>query len=116
MIEIKNTHEIEMLRAAGKIVAQTFQVIEPTIKPGAVLRDIDQVAEKFIKKQGAETLYKDIRQVPHQRPFPGVITTSINNQICHGIPDERILEEGDIVGIDIGLKYKGWCGDVCYTL
>ena len=104
-----------MLRAAGKIVAQTFQVIKPCIKPGAVLRDIDKVAEEFITKHDAETLYKGIRQMPHQRPFPGVITSSINNQICHGIPDGRVLKEGDIVGIDIGLKYKGWCADVCHT-
>lgn len=115
MIEIKNKHEIEALRAAGRIVAKTFLEIEPAIKPGAVLRDIDKVAEKFIKKQGAETLYKGIRQVPHQRPFPGVITASINNQICHGIPDGRVLKQGDIVGIDIGLQYKGWCGDACKT-
>lgn len=115
MIDIKNKHEIEMLRAAGKIVASTFQEIETVIKPGAVLRDIDKIAEEFIKKEGAETLYKGIRQLPHQRPFPGVITASINNQICHGIPDDRVLKDGDIVGIDIGLRYKGWCGDACFT-
>lgn len=115
MIEIKNQHEIEALRAAGRIAALTFIEIEPTIQPGAVLKDIDQVAEKFIKKHGAETLYKGIRQLPHQRPFPGVICASVNQQICHGIPDNRVLKEGDIVGIDIGLKYKGWCGDMCRT-
>ncbi len=115
MIEIKNQHEIEALRAAGRIAALTFIEIESTIQPGAVLKDIDQVAEKFIKKHGAETLYKGIRQLPHQRPFPGVICASVNQQICHGIPDNRVLKEGDIVGIDIGLKYKGWCGDMCRT-
>jgi len=115
LIEIKTQHEIEGLRAAARIVVETFLEIESKIKPGAILREIDQVAERFIKKQGAQTLYKGIRQVPHQRPFPGVITASINNQICHGIPDGRILKEGDIIGIDIGLQYKGWCGDVCKT-
>lgn len=115
MIEIKTKHEIEMLRAAGKIVAQTFLEIESSIKPGVALKELDQVAERFIKKQGAETLYKGIRQMPRQRPFPGVITASVNNQICHGFPDGRILKEGDIVGIDIGLQYKGWCGDACFT-
>ncbi len=115
MIEIKTQHEIDALRAAGQIVAQTFTVIEPAIQPGAVLRDIDQVAENFIKKHGAETLYKGIRQLPHQRPFPGVICASVNQQICHGIPDTRVLKEGDIVGIDIGLRYKGWCGDMCMS-
>jgi len=115
MINIKTKHEIEGLRAAGRIVAETFEVIAHHIRSGAVLKEIDKHAEKFILSQGAETLYKGIRQRAHQRPFPGVITTSINHQICHGIPDDRILKEGDIVGIDIGLRYKGWCGDACKT-
>lgn len=115
MIEIKTQHEVEALRAAGRIVAQTFIEIEPFIKPGAVLQDVDRVAEKFILKHGAETLYKGIRQVPHQRPFPGVICASVNREICHGMPNDRVLQEGDIVGIDIGLRYKGWCGDACRT-
>ena len=115
MINLKTKQEIEGLRAAAVIVSETFHEIEELIIPGAKLKDIDLHAEKFICKQKAETLYKGIRQRPHQRPFPGSITASINNQICHGIPDNRILRNGDIVGIDIGLKYKGWCGDACYT-
>ena len=115
MISIRNKDEIKGLRRSGRIVAETFAVIEDMIKPGMILSEIDQTAEKYILAQGAETLYKGIRQRPHQRPFPGVITTSLNHQICHGIPDGRILIEGDIIGIDIGLRYKGWCGDACKT-
>ena len=115
MIEIKSKKEIEGLRAAGKIVAETFNLLQPLIQPGVELSLLDKEAEQFILNKGAETLYKGIRQRPHQRPFPGVITASINQQICHGIPDNRKLKEGDIVGIDIGLKYKGWCGDACKT-
>lgn len=115
MITLRTKHEIEGLRAAGQIVAATFAEMEKKIKPGVTLKDIDRTAEDFILSRGAETLYKGIRQRPNQRPFPGVITASINNEICHGIPDGRILKEGQIVGIDIGLKYKGWCGDACFT-
>lgn len=115
MISIRNKEEIQGLRDSGRIVAETFLVIEKYIQPGVILKDIDRAAEKYILKQNAETLYKGIRQRPRQRPFPGVITTSLNHQICHGIPDDRILEEGDIIGIDIGLRYKGWCGDACKT-
>ncbi len=115
MISIRNKDEIRGLRTSGRIVAETFAVIEDMIQPGVVLKDIDHVAEEYILQQVAETLYKGIRQRPRQRPFPGVITTSINHQICHGIPDNRILEEGDIIGIDIGLRYQGWCGDACKT-
>ena len=115
LINIRTKQEIEGLRAAARIVAETFAVVEGMIRPGTVLEEVDRAAEKNILKQGAETLYKGIRQRPHQRPFPGVITASINHQICHGIPDGRVLQEGDIVGIDIGLRYKGWCGDACFT-
>lgn len=115
MIKIKDGNQIETLRASGRIVAETFDLIAPLIKPGAVLAEVDKAAEAYILSKGAETLYKGIRQRPRQRPFPGVITASLNHEICHGIPDGRVLEEGDIVGIDIGLKYKGWCGDACKT-
>jgi len=115
MNRIKNDHQIEALRNSGRIVAQTLDEIAPLIKPGAVLAHIDQAAEAFILSKGAQTLYKGIRQRPRQRPFPGVVTASVNHEICHGIPDGRVLKEGDIVGIDIGLKYKGWCGDACKT-
>lgn len=115
MINIRTSQEITGLRAAARIVAETLKEIEGLMHPGTVLSEIDHKAEKYILKQGGETLYKGIRQRPHQRPFPGVICTSLNNQICHGIPDGRVLKEGDIVGIDIGLRYKGWCGDACVT-
>jgi methionyl aminopeptidase len=115
MINIKTDNEIAGLKAAGHIIAQTFAEIQPLIVPGTILWDIDKAAEDFILNQGAETLYKGIQQRPRQRPFPGVITTSINHQICHAIPDGRELKKGDIIGIDIGLRYKGWCGDACVT-
>lgn len=115
MIIIKTEAEIQGLRVAGSIVAQTFELIGEKIQPGISLRYLDEVAERFILKEGAETLYKGITQRPGQIPFPGVITAAVNDEICHGMPDDRILKDGDIVGIDIGLRYKGWCGDACVT-
>jgi len=115
VIVIKSAREIKALQSAGQIVAQTFKKIEEAIAPGVALKELDKIAESFILSKGAETLYKGIRQRPRQRPFPGVITTSVNNEICHAIPDKRILKNGDIIGIDIGLRYKGWCGDACVT-
>jgi methionyl aminopeptidase len=115
LIELRTKHEIEALRAAAQITAQTHARLAGEIHAGIRLKDLDTIAEEFILAQGAATLYKGIRQVPNQRPFPGVICASVNNEICHGLPDGRILKEGDIVGIDIGLRYKGWCGDVCVT-
>jgi methionyl aminopeptidase len=115
MIILKTKSEIQGLRDAGRIVALTFEIIHEKTQPGIMLRALDEVAEKFILKEGAETLYKGITQRPGQIPFPGVITAAVNDEICHGMPNERILNEGDIVGIDIGLRYKGWCGDACVT-
>ena len=115
MITIKSKKEIEQLRKAGQLVIETFKNLESFIQPGISLRELDEYATRFLTEQGAETLYKGYKQMPDQPPFPGVITASINSEICHGIPDKRTLRDGDIVGIDIGLRYQGWCGDACVT-
>jgi methionyl aminopeptidase len=104
------------MRAAGRLVAECFAILEENIKPGVTLKALDGLVERYIYKQGAETLYKGYRGSRNEHPpFPGVICASVNHEICHGIPDGRVLEEGDIVGIDIGLRLKGFCGDACVT-
>ncbi|RME85197.1 MAG: type I methionyl aminopeptidase [Caldilineae bacterium] len=115
-IPLKNERELAAMRAAGRLVAETFAMIAEQIAPGITLKDLDRMTEEFIISHGARSLYKGYRgsQATHP-PFPGVICASVNHEICHGIPDERVLEEGDIVGIDIGLQYRGYCGDACVT-
>jgi methionyl aminopeptidase len=104
------------MRAAGRLVAESFALLEEAIKPGVSLHDLNQMVETHIIKQGAEPLYKGYQGSSAEHPpFPGTICASVNHEICHGIPDGRILKEGDIIGIDIGLLYKGWCGDACVT-
>ncbi|HEY53873.1 MAG TPA: type I methionyl aminopeptidase [Caldilineae bacterium] len=112
----KNTREITKMRDAGHLVAETFAVLEEHIAPGVTLRDLDRLAEEYIISKGAKSLYKGYRgsQADHP-PFPGVICASLNHEICHGLPDGRTLEEGDIIAIDIGLRYRGYCGDACVT-
>lgn len=113
---IKTAEEITILREANRIVAQAFQRIGDLIAPGITLREIDNMVEQFIRAQGALPLYKGYRgSPPTHPPFPGVICASVNNEICHGLPDGRKLQEGDIVGIDIGLLYHEYCGDSCVT-
>jgi len=104
------------MRDAGRLVAETFALIREQIAPGVTLRDLDRLSEEYIISKGAKSLYKGYRgsQANHP-PFPGVICASVNNEICHGLPDGRILNEGDIIGIDIGLRYRGYCGDACVT-
>lgn len=114
-ITLKSRREIEHLRAAGKLVAQTFAMLRPHIQPGISTAELDQLAEDFIRSHGAEPVYKGYapRGAP---PFPGTICSSINDVICHGIPGRKqILRQGDIVGVDIGLRLNGWIGDSCVT-
>jgi methionyl aminopeptidase len=115
-IKLKRPAQIKELRESGRLVAETFREIEKEIRPGARLSDLDRIAEDYLRSRGAEPLYKGYRgNPPSHPPFPGVICASINEEICHGLPDERALRSGDIVGIDIGLIYNGWCGDACVT-
>jgi methionyl aminopeptidase len=115
-IQLKSTKDIAQMREAGRIVADTFARIEPHVKPGVTLSELDRVATEYLLSQGATTLYKGYKgSAGDHPPFPGVICASLNHEICHGLPDGRVLREGDIVGVDIGLKYKGMCGDACVT-
>ncbi len=115
-IAIKKPKEIIKMRNAGRLVAETFELIREQIQPGVTLRDLDRLSEEHILSRGASSLYKGYKgsQANHP-PFPGVICASVNQEICHGLPDDRVLNSGDIIGIDIGLRYKGYCGDACVT-
>ncbi len=115
-IILKRTKEIETLRAANRLVAEAFQELEGAIRPGVRLADLDKMVAGFIEGRGAASLYRGYRgSTGAQPPFPGTICASVNEEICHGIPDNRRLRDGDIVGIDIGLRLDGWCGDACVT-
>jgi len=110
----KRPEEIAALREAGRLVAQTFTELANAIVPGVALIELDRLATTFIESRGAKPLYRGYQGNPaHHPPFPGTICASVNDEICHGIPDARTLSDGDIVGIDIGLRYRGWCGDSC---
>lgn len=105
-----------MLAASGSLVADCFDMLQESIQPGAKLRDLDRMVEEHIVKNGAKSLYKGYRgNPPTHPPFPGTICAAVNQEICHGFPDDRILNDGDIVGIDIGLLMNDYCGDACVT-
>jgi methionyl aminopeptidase len=117
-IELKTREQIALMREAGRIVAEVYEVLRPHVVPGVTTLDLDRMAEEYIRKRGAIPVYKGYlpagaRGVP---PFPGTICASVNEVICHGIPSQKIrLNEGDIIGVDIGVKFQGWCGDSCVT-
>ncbi len=118
---IKTTEQIAQLRAAGRIVAETYEALRPQIVPGVTTGELDRLAEAFIRKQGAFPVYKGYgalaphRGQPGRRPFPATICVAVNDVICHGFPGRQELRDGDIIGIDIGVTYRGWVGDSCVT-
>lgn len=112
-VALKSAREIEIMRKAGGLVAETFRILEPFVKPGAKLKDLDRIAEEHIRKAGAVPAY--LGYGPRNNPFPATLCMSVNEVICHGIPDDRELKEGDIVGVDVGVLLNGYYGDACYT-
>ena len=110
---LKNAREIELMRRAGALVAETFRVLDPYVVPGASIQELDQIAEDFIRSRGAVPAY--VGYGPRNNPFPATICASVNEVICHGIPTPRKLREGDIIGVDIGVKLSGVYGDACHT-
>jgi len=95
-IQLKRPAEVEGLREAGRIVAGAFAMLRGQIRPGVSLRELDQRVTDFLAQQGAEPLYKGYRGRPASHPpFPGVICASVNSEICHGLPDGRVLRAGD---------------------
>ena len=110
MITRRNEREIELLRQAGKIVAMTHEHLKPFIKAGISTKELDEMAEKFIRSQGAIPSFKGYGG------FPGSICASVNDVLVHGIPNAaHILKNGDIISVDIGANYKGYHGDSAWT-
>jgi len=109
MINYKSERELKLMRDAGKIVALTHKELEKAIKPGISTLQLNNIAEDFIKKQGARPAFKGLYG------FPAAVCISVNEEVVHGIPDDRKLEIGDIVGCDLGVELNGYYGDAAYT-
>ncbi len=109
MIIIKSPSEIEFMRKAGKVVAQTHAEIKKMIRPGITTLELDRIAEEYILKSGAIPSFKGYNG------FPASICASINEQVVHGFPSNRKLKEGDIISVDIGATLDGFVGDSAKT-
>ena len=109
MITIKSKEEIELLRIAGEITGSTHNYLKKYIKPGITTKELDKLAEDYIISRGATPSFKGYDG------FPGTICTSVNNEVVHGIPSDRVLKDGDIISLDIGACYKGYHGDSAWT-
>ncbi len=109
MVSIKSKREIELMREAGRIVALAHKAIAENIKPGITTYELNNIAEKVIIEAGASPSFKGYSG------FPAAICASPNEEVVHGIPNDKELEEGDILSVDIGAYYKGYHGDSAWT-
>ena len=109
MIVIKTQNEIDLMRQAGKIVAETLSLVEKKVKPGVTTAELDRVAEEFITKHGAKPSFKGLYG------FPASLCISVNEQVVHGIPGGYVLQDGDIISVDCGAELNGFHGDAART-
>jgi methionyl aminopeptidase len=112
MIQLKSQREIEVMARGGQILAETVTLMEKSVRPGISTQDLDKIADEFIRSHpGAIPSFKGLYN------FPASICTSINNEIVHGIPSrKRVLIEGDIVSVDVGVKFEGYHTDSATTV
>jgi len=109
MIHSKSETQLDLMREAGRIVALTHKELQQAIRPGVTTRELDQIADDFIRKQGALPSFKGYHG------YPASICASVNEVIVHGIPGDRELKDGDIISIDIGANIHGYHGDSAWT-
>ena len=110
MVEIKTHAEIERMRDSGIVCAECMEMVLAAVKPGVTTQELDQIAEKQIRKIGGDPSFKNYRG------YPASICTSVNCEVVHGIPGNRTLMEGDILSIDMGIKLRGYHSDMARTV
>jgi methionyl aminopeptidase len=110
MVILKSPDEIEKMRASNRIVADILRELKMLVRPGVRTIELDRYAEEQTRKRGARPAFKGYRGYAHS------LCTSVNNVVVHGIPSERVLEEGDILSLDFGIYYQGYYGDAALTV
>ena len=109
-IALRKPAEIDKLRKAGQVVGQTLQYLQENVHAGMTLKEIDAMGEAYLRDLGAEPSFKGLYG------FPAAVCTSLNEVIIHGVPTDTVVQEGDILGIDIGSKLDGYYGDAAITM
>jgi methionyl aminopeptidase len=114
-VTLKSPAEVERMRRAGRVVAEVLALVESELRPGVSTADLDRLAERHIRASGAIPSFKGYPGANPRKPFPGSICISLDDEIVHGIPGERTIEEGMVVSIDAGAIVDGWHGDAART-
>lgn len=116
-ITLRSQREIGLIRKAGVVVADVLSKLEEVAEPGVTTAQLDGIALRMTVDAGAEALFKGVRSPQARKPFPGAICASLNDQVVHGIPSDNVkLREGDVLGIDFGVRLDGYCGDAAVTI
>jgi len=110
MIKIKSPEEIKIMAEGGKILASIMKELEKKVRPGITTKELDRFAESLILKSGGKCSFKGYQD------FPACLCTSINEEIVHAVPSNRVLKEGDIISLDLGILYKGFHTDMAITI
>lgn len=113
-IILKTKREIETMREANRIVAQILERLGELVRPGVTTGELDAEAAEMIRKAKAKPAFKGYR-MRNNKPYPACICSSVNEEVVHGIPGRRVLREGDIVGVDVGVVFQGFVGDAART-
>ena len=109
MITIKTESELKLMQISGRVVGEALFEIGQKVRPGVTTLELDRFAAEYLKKNNCVSAFLGYHG------YPATICTSVNEQVVHGIPGKRVLQEGEIVGIDLGAYYKGYCGDTART-
>ncbi len=110
MIPLKSDSEIQIMRQAGKILAEIMARVNSSLKAGMTTMEIDMLAENLINKAGVRSAFKGYKG------YPANVCTSVNQEVVHGIPGDKCLKDGDIVGLDMGIEYQGFFSDIAVTV
>lgn len=114
---IKDDKQLETLKKSGQILAEVLNLVASRVEPGISAYDLDQLAEREIKGRGASPSFKNYKSSPQDTPFPASLCVSVNSEIVHGIPKKtKILRNGDIVSLDLGVEYRGVYTDAAITV
>jgi methionyl aminopeptidase len=116
MAKLKTAEDIAYLREGGRRLSRVLDALEEMVLPGITTGEIDMLAERLIREGGDIPAFKDYQPEGAEYPFPATVCISVNDEVVHGIPGERVLKEGDIVGLDIGLSHRGLIVDTARTL